>query len=79
MKPKYSAAAQRVSKANLGILGAVDATRCENLSQKYKVNGFPTLKLFQKGSYKADFHGARTADNIYKFMETNRPKGKDEL
>lgn len=79
MKPQYSEAAQRVANGKLGALGAVDATVSENLAQKYGIKGFPTMKLFKKGSYKVDYDGKRTVDDIAKFMKTNAATSKDEL
>ncbi|XP_055305084.1 protein disulfide-isomerase A5-like isoform X2 [Sitodiplosis mosellana] len=79
IKPQFSEVAQRVSKDKIGMLGAVDATVHENVAQKFDIKGFPTLKLFQKGSFKVDYNGKRTVDDIYKFMKSNSIKNKDEL
>lgn len=61
------------------MLGAVDATFQEQLAQKYEINGFPTLKLFKNGIYKADYEGKRTVDDLYQFMKKNASPIKDEL
>lgn len=79
IKPQYSEAAARVSKDKIGALGIVDATIHENLAQKFEIKGFPTLKLFQKGTFKSDYSGQRTVDDIYRFMRSNSVKNKDEL
>lgn len=79
IKPQFSEVAQKVSKEKIGALGAVDATVHEKIAQEFDIKGFPTLKLFQKGSFKADYNGKRTVDDFYKFIKSNSIKSKDEL
>lgn len=79
LKPQFSEAAQRVARDKVGALGVIDATVHEKLAQEYDIKGFPTLKLFEKGSFKVDYNGKRTVDDIYKFMKSNSIKSKDEL
>lgn len=79
MKPQFAEAAQRVLNDKIGALGVVDATIHESLAQQFDIKGFPTLKHFQKGTFKVDYNGKRTADDIHKFMKTNAAKKKDEL
>lgn len=80
MKPQFSEAAKRVAKDKIGVLAAVDATTSEALSKKFSIQGFPTLKYFENGIFKADYEGKRTADDLYNFVK-NSGKGtkKDEL
>lgn len=68
-----------MSKDQIGALGIVDATVQEKIAQEFNIKGYPTIKLFQKGSFKSDYNGKRTVDDIYKFMKANAIKNKDEL
>lgn len=79
LKPSFSEASKRVVSDNIGALGVVDATVHENLARKFDIKGFPTLKLFQKGVFKMDYNGKRTANDIYNFLKTNSLKKNDEL
>ncbi len=46
-------------------LVAVDATTSESLAQKYKIQGFPSLKVFGNDKKNpVDYQGQRTADGI---------------
>lgn len=79
MKPQFSEASQRVSKEKIGALGIVDATVDDNLAQEFNIKGYPTLKLFRKGSFKTDYNGKRTVDDMYRYMKSNVINNKDEL
>lgn len=79
MKPQFSEAAKKLAADKTGLLGAVDATVNEALSQKYNIKGFPTLKLFVKGAYTADYDGKRTVKDIYEFVKNSGASKKDEL
>eukprot|EP00178_Gracilaria_changii_P027606 TRINITY_DN894_c0_g1_i1.p1 TRINITY_DN894_c0_g1~~TRINITY_DN894_c0_g1_i1.p1 ORF type:complete len:519 (-),score=120.60 TRINITY_DN894_c0_g1_i1:1872-3428(-) len=60
------AAAEMKGKA---ILADVDATEEDELVQKYKIEGFPTLKLFSNGVELTDYNGARDKESMIKFIE----------
>lgn len=62
-----------------GSIGAVDATVHENLAREFNIKGFPTLKYFKNGSFKSDYNGKRTAEDIYKFVKSDGSSSKDEL
>lgn len=79
IKPQYSETAKRVKIDKVGTLAAVDATIHENVSQRFSIKGFPTIKLFKNGVFKVDYDGKRTVDDIYKFMKSNAGAKKDEL
>lgn len=69
-KPDYIATAARLKEQNAGldaVLAAVDSTENKALSTQYNIQGFPTVKYFQRGVFAWDFTG-RTADDIYNFM-----------
>lgn len=51
------------------VLAEVDATKEEKLAQSYKVEGFPTLKLFSGGEEVADYQGNRDKESMVKFVE----------
>jgi protein disulfide-isomerase A1 len=70
LAPEYEAAANKLAKANLpGVLAKVDCTEEKDLCAEYDVQGFPTLKLFTKGSEKpSDYEDARKEDALVKFM-----------
>jgi thioredoxin-like negative regulator of GroEL len=83
MKNDYALAAERVKQQLEGSwLAAVDATAQQGLQREHGVRGFPTLKLFRKGKFVADYDRARKADDLFAFMK-NPPTGgstdKDEL
>lgn len=61
-----SAATELKGKA---VLADVDATVEEELAKKYKVDGFPTLKMFADGELLTDYHGGRDKESIIKFIE----------
>lgn len=78
MKPQFSETAKKVLDEKLGVLGSVDATVNEGLVREYGIKSFPTLKYFVKGTFKSDYDGKRTVEDMYKFVKNNG-KSKDEL
>lgn len=61
------------------VLADVDATIEESLAQKYKVEGFPTLKLFMNGEELTDYKGGRDYDSMVKFVEGAKKPAFEEL
>ena len=51
------------------VLADVDATVEKELAQEYGIRGFPTLKLFRKGEFVADYKGGRSKDDIVKYID----------
>lgn len=51
------------------VLAEVDATKEEKIVQNFKVEGFPTLKLFSNGEEVADYQGNRDKESMIKFVE----------
>eukprot|EP00178_Gracilaria_changii_P014326 TRINITY_DN40439_c0_g1_i1.p1 TRINITY_DN40439_c0_g1~~TRINITY_DN40439_c0_g1_i1.p1 ORF type:complete len:490 (+),score=109.26 TRINITY_DN40439_c0_g1_i1:3069-4538(+) len=67
MAPDFKEAATELKgKAQLVDL---DSTEEKELSQKYGIRGFPTLKLFSKGELISDYKGGRTKEDIVKYIE----------
>ena len=71
LAPEYvkAAAALRLEDPPLRI-AKVDATEEKELSERYGVRGFPTLKLFQRGGGRvSEYDGARTSADIVEFVK----------
>ncbi len=49
LKAAYSEAASRLLKYSHIKLAEVDATKDRVLTEKYEIQGFPTMKVFQNG------------------------------
>ncbi|GLV40971.1 uncharacterized protein CBL_04495 [Carabus blaptoides fortunei] len=80
MKPDYSKAAGDLKAAGIvGKLAVVDCTVNPEVTEKYKITGFPTIKLFAAGRFVSDYRGGRTATDIFTFMKNPFTRGKDEL
>lgn len=81
MKPDYSKAAAEMKSERISArLAVVDCTTNPDVTDKYKITGFPTIKLFSNGKFISDYQGARTASDILSFMK--KPPsllGRDEL
>lgn len=79
MKPAYADASAKLaeSKSN-GKLAVLDCTVHSKVQEKFKIQGFPTLKYFENGIFKNDYSGKRTAEAFIVFMK-NENSSKDEL
>jgi len=68
-KPHFVSAAAKMSAKRIpGKLAAVDCTKHKEISQRYKVTGFPTIKYFKDGEMAFNAGDAREEEAILKFM-----------
>lgn len=68
LAPEYAKAAKRLKDRTPPIhIAKVDGTENKNLSEKYDVKGYPTLKYFI-GSKPVDYTGGRTEDGIVSWI-----------
>ncbi|XP_052091657.1 protein disulfide-isomerase A5-like [Mytilus californianus] len=69
MKPEYTETASKMKEQNIvGTLAAVDATQHKTVSDRYKIQGFPTVKYFKDGEFAFDLN-ERTGAKILEFMK----------
>jgi len=66
LAPEYAKAAEALKEKGLRI-AKVDATVADELAQRFKIQGFPTLKFF-KGGNPTEYGGGRTADAIISWV-----------
>ena len=79
MKPAYALAANDVTSFVPGsYIAAVDATAATQLSKRFELRGFPTLKFFENGQFKFDYNGGRNKDDFVEFLR-NPVQPKSEL
>ena len=68
-KPHFvTAAAKMASRGIAGKLAAVDCTKHQQISKRFEVKGFPTIKYFKDGAMAFDAGDAREEASILKFM-----------
>lgn len=69
LKPEYAKAATALKASDPDVIIAkVDATEEKEVAEKFKVQGFPTLKWFVNGK-EQDYEGGRTADDIIRYVK----------
>ncbi|TDH72548.1 hypothetical protein CCR75_009213 [Bremia lactucae] len=74
LEPEYKAAAKKLKKH--ARLGVVDATKHQQLAQKYQIKGFPTIKEFGATKKRPqDYRGGRTTSEIVQYV-MNSPEAK---
>lgn len=73
MKKDFSNAALLLKNEKIGArVGAVDCTVHKQLAEKFEINGFPTLKYFEKGKVLYEYDGKRTAEAMVNFIKEKR-------
>jgi protein disulfide-isomerase A1 len=85
LAPEYSKAAEILAKENPPLyLAKVDATQNNDLSARFQLQGYPTLKWYSKGEF-SEYPGGRTADDIVNWIKkktgpvTKELNGKDDV
>ncbi|DAZ97579.1 TPA: hypothetical protein N0F65_005551 [Lagenidium giganteum] len=70
LEPEWKAAAKKLKQH--ARLGAVDATVHQQLAQKYKIQGYPTIKEFGKNKKKPrDYQGGRSRQDIIQYVKNS--------
>lgn len=71
MKPEYAKAAELLIGSEPPItLAKVDCTEVgKEICNKFSVNGYPTLKIFERNEFRSDYNGPREALGIVKYMK----------
>lgn len=78
-KPVFAEAAKIIKKTQIGTLAAIDGSVYHEISKRYDLTGYPTMKHFKNGRLTGDYDGRRNVDSIFKFMANHDKKKKDEL
>lgn len=76
LKPVYSEAAD---KSTGTIFAAVDCGANNSVCQKFKIDGYPTIKFFKKGKFFRDYSSERKVEAFLNFLRSNTEDLKDEL
>jgi len=66
LEPEYATAATTLKKSNVQ-LAKVDATVESSLGSKFGIRGYPTLKIFRKGTI-SEYKGPRDSQGIINYM-----------
>ena len=68
MKPIFNNVAKKLKEENsVNIIAFVDCTQETKLAERFKVKGFPTIKMFKNGKAAFDY-SERDEDKILEFM-----------
>lgn len=67
LEPEFEKASEELDGTG-SVLGKVDATIEKELGERFKVEGYPTLKLFRSGT-SSPYEGGRSAQDIVTFMK----------
>ncbi len=70
LEPEWKTAGETFGAGDDIVIAAFDATTDQDISAKYDVKGFPTIKFFPKGKADSpeDYDGGRSADTIVKWV-----------
>ena len=71
MKPEWQKVVNKMSKSNTVNVAEVESEHIGELAHKPKVDGFPSIKMYNKGSEVSNFEDERVADKIEKFANDN--------
>ena len=71
IKPAYAEAAKLMKEQDIpGSLVAVDATKETEVSKRFGISGYPTLRYFSDGVSQYEYGYGRTAEDIMDFMKS---------
>jgi thiol-disulfide isomerase/thioredoxin len=76
MKPEWKKVADKMNTNNKINVAEIESTHIDDLVDKPKIDGFPTIKMYNSGKEVAKFEDERIADNIEKFALSNSTKEK---
>ncbi|XP_012062004.1 PREDICTED: protein disulfide-isomerase A3 [Atta cephalotes] len=81
LKPEYAKAAELLIGSEPPItLAKVDCTEAgKETCNKFSVNGYPTLKIFERNELRSDYNGPREAAGIVKYMKSQVGPASQEL
>lgn len=81
LKPEYAKAAELlIGNAPPITLAKVDCTESgKETCNKFSVNGYPTLKIFERNEFRSDYNGPREAPGIVKYMKSQVGPASTEL
>jgi protein disulfide-isomerase A6 len=70
LAPEWDVVSATFKQASDVVIAKVNADKYKSLASKYDVSGFPTIKLFLKGStsVKDTYMGERTAENMVEYL-----------
>jgi protein disulfide-isomerase A1 len=69
LEPEYKKAAELLREENFGVrLAKVDATENSELTKRFAIQGYPTLKFYSNGQY-SDYTGGRTSQDIIQWIK----------
>lgn len=77
IKPEFEKASEKLRKENY-FLAKVDATSEIELTQKYNISGYPTIKYFIDKE-PIDYKGGRKEEDIIKWIKNNSKKITEKL
>lgn len=70
MHPHFEKAAEIMKNDKIdGVLAALDATKENEIGNRFEVRGYPTVKYFSNGEFKFDVNNARETESIIAFMK----------
>ena len=74
MKPEWKKVADKMNTNNKVNVAEIESTHIDHLVDKPKIDGFPTIKMYNSGKEVAKFEDERIADKIEKFALSNSTK-----
>ncbi|CAH8847090.1 unnamed protein product [Trichobilharzia szidati] len=80
LAPAFKSAADIIAqKSDSVTLAKVDCTVHQKTCTKYKVDGYPTLKIFRNGKLDSEYEGPRSADGIVNYILSRAGPASKEI